>query len=162
MAAGATFTSQKLFGANDKVRVAVVGVRGQGNSHIRAYQSIPNAEIAALVDIDESILDERLAQVEKATGKKPERYVDIRKLLEDKNIDAISIATPNHNHTLQTIWSLQAGKHVYCEKPLLAQHLRIEADCRGGAEVRQDRSGRRERAFAWRSAWKPWRRCAKA
>jgi predicted dehydrogenase len=117
VAAGAAITSKNLVGANDKVRVAVVGVRGQGNSHIRAYQSIPNAEIAALVDIDENILDERLAQVEKATGKKPARYVDIRQMLEDKNIDAVSIATPNHNHALQTIWALQAGKNVYCEKP---------------------------------------------
>ena len=117
VAAGATFTSRNLVAASDKVRVAVVGLRGQGNSHIRAYQSMPNVEIAALVDIDESILDKRLGEVEKATARSPSAYVDIRKMLEDKNIDAVSIATPNHNHALQTIWALQAGKHVYCEKP---------------------------------------------
>ena len=105
------------YGANDRVRVAVVGVRGQGGSHLQAYGRMPGVEVAAICDIDERILDNRIAQVEKSSGKKPERYTDIRKLLENKDIDAISIATPNHSHTLQTIWSLQAGKHVYCEKP---------------------------------------------
>ena len=115
-AAAATLASTAM-GANERVRVAVVGVRGQGRSHLGAYGKIPGVEIAAICDIDESILDSRIAEVEKATNKKPERYTDIRKLLENKDIDAISIATPNHSHTLQAIWSLQAGKHVYCEKP---------------------------------------------
>ena len=115
-AAAATLASSAM-GANERVRVAVVGVRGQGRSHLGAYGRIPNVEIAAICDIDESILNSRIAEVEKASGKKPEPYTDIRKLLENKDIDAISIATPNHSHTLQAIWSLQAGKHVYCEKP---------------------------------------------
>ncbi len=118
IAAAGSALSQPAFGsANDRVRVAVVGVRGQGNSHINAYEKIPNVEIAALCDIDQNVLNNRLAQVEKATGKRPAAYEDLRKLLEDKDIDAISIATPNHNHTMQAIWGLQAGKHVYCEKP---------------------------------------------
>jgi predicted dehydrogenase len=76
-----------------------------------------NVEIAALCDIDENILNERLQLAEKITKKRPASYVDIRKLLEDKSIDAISIATPNHSHTLQAIWAMQAGKDVYVEKP---------------------------------------------
>ena len=76
-----------------------------------------NVEIAAICDIDESVLNKRLKQVEDKSGKRPASYTDIRKLLEDKSIDAISIATPNHNHTLQTIWACQAGKDVYVEKP---------------------------------------------
>jgi predicted dehydrogenase len=116
-AASATFVSNSAAAPSDKVRIAVVGLRGQGNSHIRAYSGMQDVEIAALVDIDESILDQRLEQVEKSGRKRPARYVDIRKMLEDKEIDAVSIATPNHNHALQTIWSLQAGKNVYCEKP---------------------------------------------
>lgn len=116
-AAAAPAPVRALNSPNDTIRVAVVGLRGQGNSHIRAYRGMKNVEIAALVDIDESILDRRLGEVEKSAGKKPDRYVDIRKMLEDKSIDCVSIATPNHNHTLQTIWSLQAGKHVYVEKP---------------------------------------------
>ena len=76
-----------------------------------------NVEIAAICDIDESVLSARLADVEKMGRKRPASYTDLRKLLEDKSIDAISIATPNHNHTLQAIWACQAGKHVYVEKP---------------------------------------------
>jgi len=106
-----------LASPNDTVRVACVGVRGQGRSHINAYAKMPNVEIAALCDIDENVLKERLQMVEKLGKKRPAAFTDIRKLLEDKSIDAISIATPNHSHTLQTIWSLQAGKDVYVEKP---------------------------------------------
>jgi predicted dehydrogenase len=99
------------------VRVGIVGVRGQGRGHIERYAKIPNAEIAALCDVDESILNDRLSLAEKLTGKRPEGLTDFRKLLEDKSIDAISIATPNHHHTWMTIAACQAGKHVYCEKP---------------------------------------------
>jgi predicted dehydrogenase len=78
---------------------------------------MPNVEIAALCDIDEAILNAQAAAIEKAKGKRPAVYTDLRKLLEDKSIDAVSIATPNHSHTLQTIWACQAGKDVYVEKP---------------------------------------------
>ena len=109
----------------------------------------------------------RLGEVEKSGGKRPARYTDIRELLEkEKDIDAISIATPNHNHALQTIWALQAGKHVYCEKPQTHNIFEVEAGCSGGAEVRQDRAGRRKRPLARRSdgsreedARRPDRRC---
>jgi predicted dehydrogenase len=76
-----------------------------------------NVEIVAICDIDESVLNSRIGDVEKMGRKRPAGYTDLRKLLEDKSIDAISIATPNHNHTLQTIWACQAGTHVYVEKP---------------------------------------------
>jgi hypothetical protein len=109
--------SHLLASPNDTVRVACVGVRGQGKAHLHQYSQMKNVEIAAICDIDEGILNDRLDMVEKSSGKKPAGYWEIRKLLEDKSIDAISIATPNHSHTMQTIWSLQAGKHVYCEKP---------------------------------------------
>ncbi|HZQ51229.1 MAG TPA: Gfo/Idh/MocA family oxidoreductase [Bryobacteraceae bacterium] len=102
---------------NDTVRVACVGVRGQGQSHIRAYSRMPNVQIAALCDVDESVLQKRLGDAERLTGKRPAAFTDLRKLLEDKNIDAISIATPNHSHALQAIWGCQAGKDVYVEKP---------------------------------------------
>jgi predicted dehydrogenase len=115
-AAGAIKASS-LASANDTIRVGIVGVRGQGGSHIRAYGGMKNVEIAAICDIDESVLDKRIQEVAGAKGKAPARYIDIRKMLDDKSIDCVSIATPNHSHTLQTIWSLQAGKHVYVEKP---------------------------------------------
>jgi predicted dehydrogenase len=102
---------------NDTIRVAVVGIRGQGNAHIQAYSRMPNVEIAALCDVDESVLNKRCLELEKSGKKKPATHVDIRKLLEDKSIDAISIATPNHWHSLMGIWACQAGKDVYIEKP---------------------------------------------
>jgi len=102
---------------NDTVRVACVGLRGRGTAHLRAYPRIPNVEIAALCDVDESILAQRSQDLEKVTHKKAATYTDLRKLLEDKSIDAISIATPNHTHTLLTVWGCQAGKDVYVEKP---------------------------------------------
>lgn len=116
-AAAAGALARPVMAANDTVRVACVGVRGQGGAHIGQYLRMKNVEIAAVVDVDESILNKRLSEIEQKSGKKPAGYSDIRRALDDKNIDAVSIATPNHWHTLQTIWSLQAGKDVYCEKP---------------------------------------------
>jgi predicted dehydrogenase len=102
---------------NETIRVAVVGVRGQGNAHIREYLQMKDVEIAALCDIDDSVMTRRLDEIEKASGKRPKGYVDLRQLLEDKSIDAISIATPNHWHSLMGVWACQAGKDVYLEKP---------------------------------------------
>lgn len=102
---------------NDTIRVAVVGFRAQGNAHIREYAKMPNVEIAALCDVDETVLKKGCQDVEKLGGKKPKEYADLRKLLEDKSIDAVSIATPNHWHSLMGIWACQAGKDVYVEKP---------------------------------------------
>src|SRR5437763_16691366 len=100
----------KVLGANDRVRVAICGVRGRGHDHIRGFARVPNTEIAALCDVDESVLNQRLENVEKMGLPKPKSYVDVRKLLEDKEIDGISIATPNHWHSLIAIWACQAEK----------------------------------------------------
>src|SRR5919202_804449 len=117
-AAASTMLATKVTAApSDRVRVACIGLHGQGRSHMSAYSRMENVEIAALCDIDDGVLTKAVAFVEKAGRPKPATFVDLRKLLEDKSIDAISIATPNHNHTMQTIWALQAGKHVYVEKP---------------------------------------------
>ena len=116
VAAGAMRASA-LASPNDTVRVACVGVRGQGNSHIKQYAGMQNVEIAAICDVDESVMARRIDEVEKLGRPRPAAFTDFRKLLEDKSIDAVSIATPNHWHTLQTIWACQAGKDVYVEKP---------------------------------------------
>ena len=116
-AAAGALSTKGLASANDTVRVACVGIRGQGNAHIREYSKMQNVEVAALCDVDESILNKRLAEVESSGKKRPAAYTDIRKLLEDKSIDAVSIATPNHWHSLMGIWACQAGKDVYVEKP---------------------------------------------
>src|SRR5436190_14199914 len=105
--------------AADTVRVAVVGCGGRGGDHVNGWIKLaPGVEIAALCDVDESHFAPKLKTIEAKGLKKPQTYTDLRKLLEDKTIDAISIATPNHWHTLQTIWACQAGKDVYVEKPL--------------------------------------------
>src|ERR1700730_11269989 len=115
--AGTALQPRAMASPHDAVGLACVGVGGRGRSHIRAYSQMPNVEIAAMCDIDESVLNSRIGDLEKAKGKRPAAFTDLRKLLEDKSIDAISIATPNHHHTLQTIWACQAGKDVYVEKP---------------------------------------------
>jgi predicted dehydrogenase len=110
---------ERIFGANDRVRVAVIGLHGQGWSHVHEYAKMPDVEIAAVCDIDENVMNGRVDEmVNKLNLKKPATFVDLRKLLEDKSIDAISIATPNHWHSLQAIWGCQAGKDVYVEKPM--------------------------------------------
>jgi predicted dehydrogenase len=107
-----------VLGANDRVRVAVCGVRGQGFEHIRAAAQIPNVEVVALCDVDENVWRKRLVDLERRNIPKPALYYsDVRRLLEDKSIDAISVATPNHWHALIGIWACQAGKDVYIEKP---------------------------------------------
>jgi predicted dehydrogenase len=107
----------KIMGANDRVRVAICGVRGRGNDHIHGFSRAPGTEIAALCDVDESVSNRRLGDIDKLGLPKPKSYVDVRKLLENKDIDAISIATPNHWHSLMAIWACQAAKDVYVEKP---------------------------------------------
>ncbi len=116
LAAG-TARASSLTSANDTIRVACVGLRGRGRDHINAFGKLKNVEIVALCDVDDSITNERLKDVEKLGLKAPATYRDIRKVLEDKSIDAISIASPNHWHTLMAVWAMQAGKDVYCEKP---------------------------------------------
>lgn len=116
---GITFITdpKRVFGANDRVRVAVCGLRSRGYAHIRGYSRLPNAVVAALCDVDENVLDKRLGDVQKLGHPRPSRYVDCRKLMEDKSIDAVSIATPDHWHALIGIYACQAGKDVYVEKP---------------------------------------------
>ena len=107
-------------GANDRVRIAVVGLNGRGGSHINGWSEQENVEIAYLVDPDQRVLDRTLKGLaRKVDGKYQMQGVsDIRRVLDDKTIDAVSIATPNHWHSLMTIWAARAGKHVYVEKPM--------------------------------------------
>ncbi len=118
--AGAALAMAKPFsrarGANDAVRVAVVGINGRGGSHIQAYDDMSGARVAALCDVDSKVLARR-AKPFKDKNQPVDTYVDVRKLLEDKSIDAISIATTNSSHSMITVWGCQAGKDVYVEKP---------------------------------------------
>ena len=105
-------------GANDRVNVAVIGIRGQGQAHINEYSKLQNVRVAAICDIDNNLFKEKIKKcfTDKSLTE-PKIYQDLRKLYEDKDIDAVSIATPNHWHALASIWALQAGKHVSVEKP---------------------------------------------
>jgi predicted dehydrogenase len=116
-AAMAAATKIKANPSSDKVRIALAGCGGRGMSHVNAWTSIPNVELVAICDIDDSHIAKYVKAVEAKGKPAPATYKDFRKLLEDKSIDAVSIATPNHWHTLQTIWACQAGKDVYVEKP---------------------------------------------
>ena len=103
--------------ASDRMRVAVIGVNGRGKDHIRGFQGLEDAEVAMLCDVDKNVLAARAAAFEKEYNRKVETETDLRKVFENKSIDAVSIATPNHWHSLAAIWACQAGKDVYVEKP---------------------------------------------
>jgi hypothetical protein len=107
----------QVAGANDDVRFAVIGFHSRGEDHIKELNAIKGARITALCDVDSDVLDKGVAAM-KAKGRDVEAYRDIRKLLESKNVDAITIATPNHWHALAAIWGIEAGKDVYVEKPV--------------------------------------------
>jgi predicted dehydrogenase len=112
------FTVEVGKSPNDTIRVAVAGLRGMGREHLSEYQAMENVEVAAVCDVDESVLDRSIKEFFDGRGARPPaRYTSFRKVLEDKSIDAVSIATPDHHHTLQTVWACQAGKDVYVEKP---------------------------------------------
>jgi Oxidoreductase family, NAD-binding Rossmann fold/Oxidoreductase family, C-terminal alpha/beta domain len=103
--------------ANDRLRVAVVGVKSRGMSHVAGYLGKNNCEIVAVCDCDEAVIKNAMDTIAKKQGEAPKFVQDFRKLIEDKSIDAVSIATPNHWHALMAVWAMRAGKHVYVEKP---------------------------------------------
>ena len=120
VAASAAIATQAhpILGANDRVNMGVVGLGGRGNDHLKNYLTLPMANIIALCDVNQAGLERGQARVSRGgEAPAPKGYADMRKLFEDKEIDAVSMATPNHWHALGAIWAMQAGKDVYCEKP---------------------------------------------
>src|SRR4029077_7599969 len=103
-------------GPNDKIRVAVIGVNGQGGSHVGEWLKNQDVDLVAVCDCDPAAYAKHLGKF-KNQPHEPNFVEDVRKLLEDKNIDAFSIATPNHWHALMAVWAMQSGKDVYVEKP---------------------------------------------
>jgi predicted dehydrogenase len=101
-----TRAGERILGANERLRIAVCGVNGQGRGHLRGYQGIDNVEVAWIVDPDRRLLKDA-----------PHTATDFRRALDDKNLDAISVAAPNHWHSHMVILAAQAGKHCYVEKP---------------------------------------------
>jgi predicted dehydrogenase len=107
-----------ILGANEKLKCGAIGVRGMGMANLNSFLSQPNTECVALCDVDQSVLDHRIADIEKNHGYKPQRYDNFRKMLENKDIDVVIIGTPDHWHCLQYVYAAQLGKDIYCEKPL--------------------------------------------
>ena len=112
-----TKASGRVLGANDRVRIAVAGINGRGRTHLTGFAQMKGVEIAYLVDPDSRLFASRSKIVNERAGNTPACVQDVRQALDDKNLDAISIVTPNHWHSLMAIWACQAGKDVYVEKP---------------------------------------------
>jgi predicted dehydrogenase len=110
--------AQKKVSANDQIRVAVIGFRGQGGGHLGAYSKMADTIVHTICDVDSSLADKGIRAVEANQKKAPKFVTDLRRIMDDKEIDAVSIATPNHWHALAAIWAIQAGKDVYVEKPV--------------------------------------------
>jgi len=120
LAVGASLigTSHSWAGANERIRVAIIGMGGRGGYHMETAARIAGVEVATICDPDERRTAEWSAKLESKTGKKPAMQFDLRKIMDDSNIDAVMIATCNHWHALATIYACQAKKHVYVEKPV--------------------------------------------
>jgi len=109
-----------IIGANDRINLALIGIRNQGSVHLNAWSDLKNSHnvvLKTLCDTDELLFESRSKMVYDKTGIKPLTEWDLHKVLSDKEIDAVSIVVPNHWHALATILACQAGKHVYIEKP---------------------------------------------
>ena len=136
--------------ANEKVTVGVMGCNGRGMAHIAGFLSVPNTEIAYVCDVDSRAIEKGLAAVAKRQSRAPKGEKDVRRMLEDPNLDAISIATPNHWHAPATILACAAGKHVYVEKPgshnLRESALMVEA---GEKHRRVVQMGNQRRSWPW-------------
>ncbi len=117
-AIGGTKSSGRIIGANDTIRIGVAGLNGRGGSHVDEFTKMKGVEITYLIDPDTRTYANRVAEVKKyGGGQTPKTVADVRRALDDPNLDAVSVAAPNHWHALITVWACQAGKDVYVEKP---------------------------------------------
>jgi predicted dehydrogenase len=141
----------------DKLRVAVVGVCGRGMSHVHGFTNKNNCVVTTICDADRAVIGPAMKYVKEKQGKEPRFEQDVRKLVADKDVDVIAIATPNHWHALAAIWAMQNGKHVYVEKPVshnvLEGRRTVEASrkygkvCQTGTQSRSTTGMREAMAF---------------
>ena len=146
LVSGAFAASQSWAGANDRVRIAVIGVGGRGTAHVKEILPLANAEVAALVDPDGRRTEQTASIVRQRTNKSPKLESDMRRVFDDKDIDAVTIATTNHWHALTAIWAMQAGKDAYVEKPVSHNYFegvklvecarKYKRICQGGTQRR--------------------------
>lgn len=143
--------------ANEKIGLAIIGIRGRGGEHIDAFLQDPRVQLLYLVDADEKVGQNRVEQVFKARNFRPKFVRDLREALDDKSVDAISTATPNHWHALCGIWAMQAGKDAYIEKPichdiaegaaLVAAAKKYQRICQVGTQCRSNKALKDAMAF---------------
>lgn len=114
---GGTKSSGKVLGSNDTIRVAIAGLNGRGSAHVGGYLNQKDVDITYLIDPHAGTHGKYTKAIDAKGKAQPKAIRDVRQALDDKNVDVVSIATPNHWHALMTIWACQAGKDVYVEKP---------------------------------------------
>ena len=112
-----TIIPSKVFGANDRINAAVLGVNGRGKNHIKSLMNQKNVQVTILCDPDMNLLRERRKSFKETYKKDVALEQDLRRVMDNKDIDVVAIASPNHWHALSVIWACQAGKDVYVEKP---------------------------------------------
>jgi len=149
----AAAASRTARSANDTVRVAAIGVNGRGMGLANGAAAIPGVELAYLCDVDQNVLEKRGAEAEKKFGKKPKLVTDLRRVLDDKTVDAVTIGTPDHWHAPATILACDAGKDVYVEKPcshnLREGRLMVEAARRNKRIVQHGTQNRSSSQVRW-------------
>ena len=123
-AASLSFGAQRILGANDRVRVGLIGLGGRGNDHLTEYLNLTGVDVAAICDVDPVAIEKAQGRIVGAGRPAARQFDDMRHLFDLPDIDVVSMATPNHWHALGAIWAMRAGKDVYCEKP--ASHDPIE------------------------------------
>src|ERR1700761_8754052 len=116
LGAATAAAASRVWGANDRISVAIIGIGGRGTNHLNTYSKMPEARVAGLCDVNQAAREKAQATLLKNTGEKAKEFVDMREAFADPSIEAVSIATPNHWHALATVWAVKAGKDVYCEK----------------------------------------------
>ncbi len=118
MGAATAASAMQVWGANDRISVAIIGLGGRGGgSHLRTLSGLPEARVVGLCDVNQEARERAQATLLKSTGEKATEFADMRDAFADANVEAVSVATPNHWHALTAIWAMQAGKDVYAEKP---------------------------------------------
>ncbi len=117
MGAATAASAMRVWGANDRVNVAIVGIGGRGTAHLNTYSKLPGARVVGLCDVNQAARERAQATLVKNTGEKAKEFEDMRDAFADSEVQAVSIATPNHWHALAGIWAMKAGKDVYGEKP---------------------------------------------
>jgi predicted dehydrogenase len=147
----------RVIGSNDRIRVAVIGVNGRGKDHVSSFNRMPDVDVATLCDIDTRVFAPAAKIITDSGKPAPKLVQDLRRVMDDPEIDAVSIATCNHWHSLAAIWAMQAGKDVYVEKPVShnVREGRVMVDtarkyrriCQAGTQIRSQQGTRDAIAF---------------